>query len=98
MALRQALVFGKFCLITIGKNVLGRLIGLFGVTPLKAFDAARRVYQLLFAGVERMADGTNFDVEFAPGRLRSPRRATGANDAALLVFRMNSCFHFDLSL
>ena len=67
MALKRVLVFGKFCLITINKNVLGRLLGFFGVTPLETFDAARRVYQLLFTGVERMADGTNFDVEFALG-------------------------------
>ena len=65
MALRQVLVFGKFCLITICKNFLGRLLDLFGVTLLETFNAARRIYQLLFAGVERVADGTNFDVEFA---------------------------------
>jgi hypothetical protein len=98
VALKPELAFSKFCLITINKNDLGRLLSLFGVTPLEAFDAARRVYQLLFAGIERMADGTNFDVEFFLGRLRRPRRATGANDVALLVFRMNICFHFDLSL
>ena len=61
-------VFGKLCLIAISKNALGgRLslrLSLFSVTLLEAFDAARRIYQLLFARVERVADGTNFDVEF----------------------------------
>jgi hypothetical protein len=59
-------------------------------------DAARSVHDLLCAGVERMALGTYFDVQFrfAHGGAGFKLVAAAACHCDLFVFRVNGGFHF----
>src|SRR5262249_47171789 len=75
----------------------GSLLVLLGVFLLETLDAARGVYQLLFAGEERMTVRADFHVNVLLGRSRRPRVAAGANDVTFDVFGMNSFFHFHFS-
>jgi hypothetical protein len=61
----------------------------------EAFDAARSVDDLLFAGVERVAGGAHFDVQFGlvEGRTGDERIAAGAGDGNVLVLGVNVRFH-----
>ena len=60
---------------------------------------ARGVDQLLFARKERVTGRTNFHVQiFFPGRARLKGFAAGAGHCDFLIFRMNSGFHFFLTL
>src|SRR5262245_32219085 len=76
----------------------GSLLVLFGVFLLETLDAARRVYQLLFAGEERVAVRADFHMNVFLGRTSRPRMTAGANDPAFDIFRMNSFFHSRFSL
>jgi hypothetical protein len=59
-------------------------------------DAASGVHDLLCSGVERMALGTDFDVQFrlAHGRAGVELVAAAACHCDLFVFRVNGGFHF----
>ena len=59
-------------------------------------DAARGVHDLLGAGVERMALGADFDVQFrfAHGGAGVELVAAAARHCDLFVFRVDSGFHF----
>jgi hypothetical protein len=61
----------------------------------EAFDAARSVDDLLFAGIERVAGGAHFDVQFGlgEGRTGHERIAARAGDGNVLVLRVNVHFH-----
>ena len=79
-----------------GSKVLllrGRGSGFF-VLAAEALDAAGGIHQLLLAGKERMAVGTDFNVDVAivsrPGQERIPAGAVNAN---FVVVRMNGCLH-----
>src|SRR2546421_10727298 len=53
-----------------------------GDSPLEALDPAAGVDQLLLAGVERMAGGADFDVDFRLGRPRRELVPAGAADVS----------------
>jgi len=64
------------------------------VTLVEAVDASRGIDQLLLAGKERVASGTNFDVQVTFfGRARFERLAARAGDGNINVFWVNSWFH-----
>src|SRR6185369_7985948 len=71
----------------------------FGVPPVKAIDAARSIDQFLLTGKKRMAGRTNFHVQVVfTGGTSLEGLATGAGNCNFLIFRMNSGFHFLLTL
>ena len=72
---------------------------LLGVPPVETIDAPRSIDQLLLTGKERMAGRTNFHVQvvFACGSSLKGL-ATGAGNGNFFIFRMNSGFHFLLTL
>jgi hypothetical protein len=71
----------------------------FGVPPVKSIDAARSVDQLLLTGKERMAGRTNLHVQIVfAGGTGLKGLAAGAGNCDFLIFRMNSGFHFLLTL
>ena len=60
--------------------------------------ASGGIKHFLFAGVERMALGTNFDVQWLEhGRAGFEFVATAASDINFFIFGMAFCFH-DVSL
>ena len=64
------------------------------VTLIKAIDASCGVDQLLFAGKERVAGRTDFDVQVTfAGRASLERLAARAGNGYFVVFGMNSWFH-----
>lgn len=63
------------------------------VTLLETVYASTRINQLLAAGVERMALGTNFDLEFALYGTAQEGLATGTAHNALAVGRMDILLH-----
>ena len=72
---------------------------LLGVPPVKPIDATRSIDQLLLAGKERMAGRTNFHVQVVFARGSSLKGlAAGAGNCNFFIFRMNSGFHFLLTL
>jgi hypothetical protein len=72
----------------------GRCRGL-AIATIESIDAARRVNQLLLAGEKRMASRTNFHVQIALfGRTRLKIFAASTSYCDLVIFRMNSRFHF----
>ena len=70
-----------------------------GVPPVETIDAPRSIDQLLLTGKERMAGRTNFHVQvvFACGSSLKGL-AAGAGNGNFFIFRMNSGFHFLLTL
>src|SRR6266852_7241143 len=83
--------------VTLGCWGLGR--GLLAIAPIESIDAAGGVDQLLLARKERMAGRADFHVQFAfTSRTRLESLATGTGHCYLIVFRMNSGFHFFLTL
>ena len=73
--------FGGFCL------------GVVAVTTLEFFDAPGGVNQLLFARVEGVALGADFDVDFALGGVGGEGFAATAGYFALDVFWVKAVFH-----
>ena len=68
--------------------------GFLAIALVEAIDASSGIDQLLFAGEERMARGTNFDVQVAfLGRARRERLAASAGNSYIDVFWVNSWFH-----
>ena len=64
------------------------------VTLAEFIDATARIHHLLFAGVERMAIGTNFDLQVGTkSRTRRKRIAATAGHGNSLVFRMDVSLH-----
>jgi hypothetical protein len=73
--------------------------GLLTITPIEAVYAAGSINQLLLARKKRMAGRANLDAEIAfARRTRLKSLATGAGHCYFFVFRMNSRFHFLLTL
>ena len=64
------------------------------VALVEAVDASCGIDQLLLAGKERVASGTNFDVQVTfLGRASLERLAARAGDGDINVFWVNSWFH-----
>src|ERR1044071_8058767 len=73
----------------------GRLFGFPAVTLVEAIHATRGIDQLLLAGKERVAGGTDFHVQVALFRRpRLERLAAGAGNGYINVFGVNSWFHY----
>ena len=72
--------------------------GLFlAIALVEAIDASRGIDQLLFAGEERVACRTDFDVQIAfLGRASLKRLAASAGNGNIDVFGVNSWFHLIL--
>ena len=69
------------------------------ITTIESIDASRGINQLLLAGEKRMASRTNFYVQIALfGRTRLKRFAARACHGDFSIFRMNSRFHFAITL
>ena len=77
----------------------GRIFGgrFLAIALVEAIDASCGIDQLLFPGKERVASGTDFDVQvtFLSGA-RLERLATSAGNGYINVFWVNSWFHFVL--
>jgi len=67
---------------------------LYSVPALEPLDAARGIDQALLSGVERMALGTDFDVEFAHRRAGFKSVAASAGNHAATVNGMDCGFHW----
>ncbi len=71
----------------------------FAIALVEAIDASCGIDQLLLAGKERVASGTNFNVQVTfLGGASLERLAARAGDGDINVFWVNSWFHFDYSL
>ena len=69
-----------------------------GVLLAELVDPARRIHDLLFARVERMAVGADFDLQVvSQSRPRLERVAAGAAHVDFFVVRMRVGFHEFLS-
>jgi len=67
---------------------------LFAIALVEAIDASCGIDQLLLAGKERVASGTNFDVQVTFfGGASLERLAARAGDGDINVFWVNSWFH-----
>jgi hypothetical protein len=72
--------------------------GLFPISLVKAIDASCRIYQLLFAGKERVASRADFHVQVTLAcRTGFESFATGADNVDFSVFGVNSRFHYFFS-
>ena len=70
------------------------LNGLFHVeTLLEAVNASAGIDQLLLAGVEGVALGANFDLQFTLHGTRLKRLTAYATDDGLAIFGMDLLFH-----
>jgi len=68
--------------------------GFLAIALVEAIDASRGIDQLLLAGKERVASGTNFDVQVTfLGGASFERLATRASNGNFVIFGMNSWFH-----
>ena len=68
--------------------------GFFAVALVEAVDASGGIDQLLLAGKERVASGTNFDVQVTfLGRASLESLAARTGDCNINVFWVNSWFH-----
>ena len=73
--------------------------GFLAIALVEPINASRRVDQLLLTGEERVASGANFDVQVAFfGRASLECLAASAGNVNFYVFRMNSWFHFVITL
>ncbi len=69
-------------------------LGTACVSTFEPVNTSGRIDQLLLAGKERVAVGTNFDVQvFLHRRTRLERMAAGTNNVYFLIVRMNFWFH-----
>jgi len=72
---------------------------LLAITPIESIHASGRINQLLLAGKERMAGGTDFHMQLAfTRRSRLESLAARAGHGYFAILRMNSGFHFLLTL
>ena len=68
---------------------------LLAITPVKTVNASRSVNQFLLAGKERMARRADFHVQVVFSRRAGLESVpTSAGNSDLVIFRMNSWFHF----
>jgi len=68
--------------------------GFLAIALVEAIDASCGIDQLLLAGKERVASGTNFDVQVTfLGGASVERLAARAGDGNINVFWVNSWFH-----
>jgi len=63
------------------------------ILSVEFFHTSGGIDNLLFAGVERMADVTDINVHFTFGGFCLKSIATSAGDHHLVVFGMNTLFH-----
>ena len=71
--------------------------GFLAIALVEAIDASSGIDQLLFAGEERMASRTNFDMQIAfLGRASLEGLAASAGNGNIDVFWVNSWFHLIL--
>ena len=71
--------------------------GFLAIALVEAIDASSGIDQLLFAGKERMASRTNFDVQITfLSRASFEGLATSAGNGNIDVFGVNSWFHLIL--
>jgi hypothetical protein len=86
--------WAAFSILARGRFLFARTSDIAVFLP-EAFDAARSVDNLLFAGIERVAGGAHFDVQFglAQGRTGHERIAARAGDGNILVLGVNVRFH-----
>ena|SRR5258707_11155408 len=83
--------------VTSGRFGFGRR--LLAIAPVESIDAAGRIDQLLLARKERVAGRTDFHVQLAlTRRTRLKSLAAGAGHGYFVILRMNSGFHFFLTL
>jgi hypothetical protein len=61
------------------------------VTSVETINTAAGVNQLLFAGIERVAFGTNFHADVFAGRTGMDYLAASARDRCVNVLGMNAC-------
>ena len=66
---------------------------LLGILLFKPLHSSFRIHDLLRAGEERMAAGTDIDIDVADRRARFKCRPTGTMDGRHSIIRMNRCFH-----
>lgn len=60
----------------------------------ESFHAAGAIHDFLFAGIKRVAGGTNLNIKIvAQGRARGEGVAAGASDLNFLIFRVDAGFH-----
>jgi hypothetical protein len=84
------------CLLIFAPNEVPSSSGFGAVLAAEFLDAACGVHDLLGAGVERMALGADFDVQFrfAHGGAGCELVAAAACHCDFFVFRVNGGFHF----
>ena len=71
--------------------------GFLSIALVEAIDASSSIDQLLFAGEERMASRTNFDMQITfLGRASLESLAASAGNGNINVFWVNSWFHLIL--
>ena len=89
-------VYGLSWLMLWSSRGFGRLLA---ITFVEAIDASCGIDQLLFSGKERMASGTDFDVQVTfASRAGLESFAASAGDRDFNVFGVNSWFHLLHSL
>jgi hypothetical protein len=72
--------------------------GGFAIATVESIHAPRSINQLLLAREKRVASRTNFHVQLALfGRTRLKILAAGTSYRDLVIFRMNSRFHFAIT-
>jgi len=72
---------------------------LLAIATIESINAPCRINQLLLAGKKRMAGRTNFHVQIVFARGTSLKGlAASAGNCNFLIFRMNSGFHFLITL
>ena len=69
------------------------LLLLLGILLFEPLHSPFRIYNLLRAGEERMAFGTDIDIDIANRRMRLKRGPTCTMHRRYSVIRMNRCFH-----
>jgi len=70
-----------------------RFAASFAVSLFESLDAAGGVHDLLLTGIERMAVGTNFNVDFRNRGAGLKSVTAGAGNRTLNIFGMDSLFH-----
>ena len=74
-------------------QLFGFDVEIFAVFAVKSLDASRRVNELLFSCVERMAHGTNFRMYLTCSAAGFEGAAATTVHCDVLIFRMYAFFH-----